>query len=150
MWRNCSVAVGGLWILLGASSYAFAYDCSNSNQQVKNSSGQGNQALTNTIQGNTICVNAGGPMQQWQEYHRTGGVLVEWHKGGNTIEDPAGQWSIANDRITYTFGPKSYTYELRGGPANAGPGAGYSICGVAGTTFSADAEIRAGQVGCGY
>lgn len=145
---NRNLILLGLTTLFGAAP-ALAQDCSSSNKQVKNSGV--NQDLTNTISGNTICVNKGNAMNQWQEYHRTGGTLVEWHKGGNTIEDPAGNWSIANDRITYTFGSKSYTYELRGGPASgSGPGT-YSLCGVAGTAFTALAEIKSGgPQGCGY
>lgn len=107
---------GGLILLLGASGNAFA-DCSQ-NSKVTGAT------LTNLITGRTICATQG--TEKWQEQHRSGGQLWDYKKGPSDSVDPTaqvGNWSIAANTLTHSYGSSSYSYSVHAVNGNS-----YTLC----------------------
>jgi hypothetical protein len=71
-------------------------------------------SLSNLLQGNTACVGSPGSWQA-QEYHQSGGDLIDWKLGLSDTVDPTssvGSWSIsgtgASTTVDYVYGPNTY------------------------------------------
>lgn len=134
--------VCGAFLVAGVSGPAMAIDCSNGTLLNQN---QLPGALTN----NTVCAKSGG--DSWQEYHQSGGALIDYKKGQNDPIDPTkqvGTWSIvgtgSNTRVHYDYGSGGvyeYSVHLNGGI--------YTLCGV-GSAPTLDVTIMPGQGSCGY
>lgn len=107
-------------------------------------------AVSGLLSGKTVCSPAGcsGASCQWQEQHKSGGVLADYKKGAGDPIDPTkdvGTWSVAttgpsNGRVTYTYtAGGSYTYDVKDN------GASYSFCGPNGEfTFTVKTGVTAG------
>lgn len=106
------------------------------------------RTLNTLITSKTVCAISG--TDKWQEYHNPNTELWDYKKGPNPPEkaDPTskvGNWSIATNKVTYTYtGGASYTYTIHG-PAG-GP---YSFC-TNGTEIVGGATFKSGLVSCGY
>lgn len=112
--------------------------------------GGGASGVSTLLSGNTVCSPAGcsGASCQWQEQHKSGGILADYKKGATDPKDPTkdiGAWSVAttgssNGKVTYTYtAGGSYTYDVKNNGAN------YSFCGPNGEfTFT----VKSGLAGC--
>ncbi|WP_221065750.1 hypothetical protein [Methylomagnum ishizawai] len=105
-------------------------------------------ALSTLLLGNTVCVGSSGNWQA-QEFHQSGGDLIDWKQGLNNPVDSTtsvGSWSITGTgtatRVVYIYGGTTYTdavYDLGGGQ--------YLFCDQNGNTTTA-IYIKSGQVAC--
>ena len=76
-------------------------------------------ALTNLLDGKTVCVGS-APTWQHQEQHRAGGVLWDYKRGPTDAVDKTeqlGTWSLntsgPNSAVTYLYnGGGSYTFKV--------------------------------------
>jgi len=85
--------------------------------------------LTTLLAGNTVCV---GSANNWQgqEFHKSGGDLIDWKQGTSSVVEPAakvGSWNISGadelSKVNYTYGGATYNdsvYDIGGGS--------YSFC----------------------
>jgi hypothetical protein len=139
--------VTSIVLFAGIAGEAMAIDCGGGTQ-LKNT-GSAPNVVANAISGKTVCATSGS--QKWQEYHQSGGSLIDWKKGPSDPVDPTktvGSWSTsgtgASSLVTYNYGTGgSYSYEvhLSGGT--------YTLCGV-GSAPTLDVILRTGQVSCGF
>jgi hypothetical protein len=101
--------------------------------------------LNTLLLGNTVCAANGG--DAWQEFHQSGGVLIDYKKGPTDTVDPSetvGSWSVTgNDpeaTVTYNYGSGGiYSYAIYN------TGSSYDFCGA---TTVTDVTIKPGQVAC--
>ena len=126
---TCSLALGGLSTLAGAQNA-----CLNQAQ------------LATTFTGNTLCMSRG--TERWQEFHQSGGALIDYKKGSNDPIDPTklvGTWSItgtgSNAMLVHTYGNSSYSWQVCG--VSGGP---YTLTGSGGTLTGG--TVLAGQHPC--
>ncbi len=104
-------------------------------------------ALTNLLNGNTVCAARGG--DRWQEEHQAGGALWDYKLGDADPVDPrtqVGTWSVteagAASVVTYDYGAGSQSYEVWD------DGGSYSFC-QAGVVNLDNATVVPGiNVGC--
>ena len=102
-------------------------------------------ALTAALSGNTVC--AARTPDRWQEFHQTGGVLIDYKRGpADKIDpsEPVGTWSItgngSNATVVYNYGAGgTFSYSVR-----SNGGASYSFCGVQ----NFEVTVLNGQVAC--
>ena len=85
--------------------------------------------LTTLLAGNTVCV---GSANNWQgqEFHKSGGDLIDWKQGTSSVVEPAakvGSWNVSGadelSKVNYTYGGATYNdsvYDIGGGS--------YSFC----------------------
>ena len=85
--------------------------------------------LTTLLAGNTVCV---GSANNWQgqEFHKSGGDLIDWKQGTSSVVDPTakvGSWNVSGadelSKVNYTYGGATYNdsvYDIGGGS--------YSFC----------------------
>lgn len=107
--------------------------------------------LSTLLNNKLVCGNEAGGSDQWQEEHRTGGVLWEVAKGADDPADPshqAGSWSVsgnntADAKVSYTYSSgSSYTFSV-----HENTGGSYSFCN--GGAEAATATIIA-SADCGF
>lgn len=113
-------------------------------------------ALTNIVNGRTVCASRNG--QRWQEFHSTGGRVIDYKRGPADPVDPStdvASWAITGTGtstfITYDYGTGGqYTYAVF--RLGQGTAANYYFCGVSGNTNNGNnvtnARILTGQVPC--
>lgn len=93
----------------------------------------------------TVC--AARPPDTWQEFHQSGGTLIDFKKGPSDPVDPTkavGTWSASATAGTVTYnytGDGSYTYVV----CNAG--ASYTFVSTTAGTISG-ITLKPGQVAC--
>ena len=108
--------LSALAVLAGTSAQAFA-------QSISCPSGSPLVAadITTLLSGKTVCATSGG--DRWQEYHKTGGALIDWKKGSSDAVDPTkqvGTWVASttgggSGQITYTYtdgGTSTYSFAV--------------------------------------
>lgn len=106
-------------------------------------------SLGNLLTGNTVCVGSAGNWQA-QEFHKSGGNLIDFKKGASDPVDPTalvGTWSITGTgtaaRVNYTYGaPPTYNNAVWDHSNGT-----YSFCNQLGTETPV-IYIKSGQVGC--
>jgi len=102
-------------------------------------------ALTPLLEGKTVCVR-----DQWQEYHQSGGDLVDYKKGPSDKVDPSekvGTWTVTGNtsglraQVIHDYGPgQRYPYSVYDNKDGT-----YSFCGGGKDIV---ATIKPGQVAC--
>ena len=104
--------------------------------------------LTTLLAGNTVCV---GSANNWQgqEFHKSGGDLIDWKQGTSSVVDPTakvGSWNVSGadelSKVNYTYGGATYNdsvYDIGGGS--------YSFCDQNSNVTTA-LKIMPGQVAC--
>ena len=104
--------------------------------------------LTTLLAGNTVCV---GSANNWQgqEFHKSGGDLIDWKQGTSSVVEPAakvGSWNVSGadelSKVNYTYGGATYNdsvYDIGGGS--------YSFCDQNSNVTTA-LKIMPGQVAC--
>ena len=104
--------------------------------------------LTALLAGNTVCV---GSANNWQgqEFHKSGGDLIDWKQGTSSVIDPTakvGSWNVSGadelSKVNYTYGGATYNdsvYDIGGGS--------YSFCDQNSNVTTA-LKIMPGQVAC--
>jgi hypothetical protein len=104
-------------------------------------------ALTALLVGNTVCVASGSGWEA-QEFHQSGGALIDWKQGSPHPVDPTkqvGNWTItgtgADARINYDYGGTVYSNTVW----DNGDGT-YSFCNQLGNETIG--TIKTGQVAC--
>lgn len=109
-------------------------------------------ALSSTFPGNTLCAQRGG--DKWQEQHRTGAQLWDYKLGPTSTVDPTkqvGTWSIqgtgSNAVLRHTYGATSYDWAVCG---PGGVGTGYTLISTGSAGTITGAEVKSGQVSCGF
>jgi hypothetical protein len=104
----------------------------------------------NVVRGNTLCAVRGS--DKWQEYHQTGGTLIDYKRGPGHPVDPTeavGTWSAtngANATLTHAYtGGSSWVWAVcrEGGPT----GTAFTFVSTTGGTITG-ATVVAGQVAC--
>lgn len=128
-----------------ASGQAMAICTATGDWKKMDTAGSGGSLALNTLTGKTVCVGA-APTWQAQEYHQTGGALIDYKRGpaapGNV--DPSeqvGAWSILGNQMSYSYtNGGNYTFDVY---ENSGA---YSFC--TGAASVAEATLRTGQVPC--
>lgn len=99
------------------------------------------------VQGNTICAASNG--DQWQEYHRSDGALIDYKKGPSDTVDPTtevGSWSAAQGKepeLSHTYDSSSFAWIV----CESDPGGSYALVGVSTIT---GVSIIGGQASCGF
>ncbi|MFZ1810534.1 MAG: hypothetical protein WAU04_05035 [Candidatus Nitrotoga sp.] len=139
--------VTSIILLAGISGEAMAIDCSGGTQ-LKNTGGDPN-VVANAISGKTVCAISGS--QKWQEYHQSGGNLIDYKKGPTDPIDKTakvGTWSTSgnggNSVVTYNYGSGgAYSYKIHLS------GAQYTFCGTS-PAPTLDVTLLPGQVSCGF
>lgn len=115
---------------------------------VTTTQGAGAPSMSSLLTGKTVCVGATG---NWaaQEFHKSGGDLIDWKKGAGHPTDPTksvGSWSITGTntatRVNYTYGASTYSNVVW--QHNDGT---YSFCNQSGNE-TIPSSIKSGQVGC--
>ncbi|MGB5830720.1 MAG: hypothetical protein WBG92_01845 [Thiohalocapsa sp.] len=103
--------------------------------------------LATLLTGNTVCVGDGSPWEA-QEYHQSGGTLIDWKQGATDPIDPTeqvGSWAISGtgtDRtVDYTYGSTTYINKVYDNGNDA-----YSFCNNLGNETVG--TIETGQVDC--
>lgn len=127
-------------LLAGVSGEVMAIDCNGG--QLKN------EEVSIAISGKTVCATLGS--QKWQEYHTSGGSLIDYKKGPTHPVDPSkqvGTWGTGgtggNSLVTYNYGTGgTYSYKIHFNGGN------YTFCGVSGAP-TLDVTLLSGQVSCG-
>ena len=110
--------------------------------------------LSTILTGNTICVGPPVfPNVNWesQEYHQSGGSLIDWKQGASSVADPTaviGTWSIAGSgaatQVTYNYtdgGSSTFSYTVFDNGSNS-----YSFC--QGTNLVVTGMKKTGQGAC--
>ena len=104
--------------------------------------------LTTLLAGNTVCV---GSVNNWQgqDFHKSGGDLIDWKQGTSSVVDPTakvGSWNVSGadelSKVNYTYGGATYNdsvYDIGGGS--------YSFCDQNSNVTTA-LKIMPGQVAC--
>lgn len=116
------VAVVGLFVVGAVTSGSvLAQSCPDGATRQTNGTptdpagGTGNN-FNNFISGATICATRGS--DRWQEFHQSGGALIDWKLGANHPIDPTkqvGTWSASNGAdatVTHTYGSTSYVWAV--------------------------------------
>jgi hypothetical protein len=110
--------------------------------------------LNNLLSGNTICVLPIPPHVSWgwesQEYHQSGGSLIDWKQGASSVTDPTaviGTWSIAGTgtatQVIYNYtdgGSSTYSYTVFDN------GGSYSFCSAGSVVVTG--TVKLGQGPC--
>jgi hypothetical protein len=103
-----------------------------------------------TVRGTTMCAVRGA--DRWQEFHATGGSLVDYKKGPGDAVDPmetVGTWSATTgdaSLLTHTYtGGGSFAWAMcrEGGPSSMT----YTLVSTTGGTITG-VTLRSGQVSC--
>ena len=108
------------------------------------------QALTNLLDGKTVCVGS-APTWQHQEQHRAGGALWDYKRGPTDAVDKTAQlgtWSLntsgANSAVTYLYtGGGSHTFKV----CASTTAATYGFCPVGSNASSITFTTRANAAG---
>lgn len=115
--------------------------------------GNGANSLGNLLEGKTACKSSGSDWE-WQEFHQTGGNLIDWKKGVDPVDptEQVGSWSINSSgtgsnivqTVTYDYDTGgSYTYSVwhQGGGI-------YDFCTTQGATDVLGATLKNTQGQC--
>jgi len=112
--------------------------------------GGSSSTLSSLLTGNTVCVGATGHWEA-QEFHKSGGSLIDWKQGTGNAIDPTtqvGTWSLtgtgaaAKVNYNYTGGSSSsYSYTVFDNGNKS-----YSFC--SGGNVIVTGTIKTGQTGC--
>lgn len=104
-----------------------------------------NNALTTLLTGNTVCVGS-SPTWAAQEYHQSGGALIDYKRGPGHPVDPTGQvgtWSVTGTgtatKVNYTYGSTTYANSVWSNGGNS-----YSFCNPSETIGT----VKTGQGAC--
>ena len=133
--RTAVVAIAAIVI----SGHAAAQTCPSNTSRVQN--------VGSLVGNNTMCAVRG--TDRWQEFHQSGGALIDWKLGSNLASvDPTkqvGTWTSSNGSSstvthTYTGGP-SYTWAICQVTDN-----NYTL--VSANDSVSGVSIRTGQVAC--
>jgi len=85
----------------------------------------GPNTLTAVLTGNTMCATRGA--DRWQEYHQSGGTLIDFKLGAGHPVDPTetvGTWTSSNPNstVTHNYGAGGvFTWLVSKPPSAAGP-----------------------------
>lgn len=147
--KKLPLLLGSLMVVFGAGALAqSACTCSGPGATQVTDNGN-NQALTNTLSGNTVCVPKTGGGWEAQEQHRVGGELWDFKQGASSRVDPTskvGTWAVsgngAGSAVKHTYGTQPYDYKVcRVGTSNA-----YGFCPSGGPTIMS--TIKSGLSSC--
>ena len=104
-------------------------------------------ALRTLLGGKTLCATRGA--DRWQEFHQSGGALIDYKKGPSDPVDPTkqvGTWTVTGNgsgtQVRYNYGQgASYTYKVH----TIVQDASYSLCS---STEDLVVSMRSGQGPC--
>jgi hypothetical protein len=105
--------------------------------------------FTGFITGATICAARGN--HRWQEFHASGGALIDFKRGPNDRVDPTrqvGTWTVndTDSTVTHTYGRQSFTWALCRDNGSSNPVTYTMVSPTAGTITGV--RVLAGQVPC--
>lgn len=140
-----SIVVMCFILLAGLAGNAVAQSCPGGTTQVANTPNQLDQLLT----GNTLC--AVRAPDSWQEFHQSGGALIDFKRGPADPVDPTetvGTWSTtngANAVVTHNYGAGGVFSWL---VCQVGATTTYTLVSSGASGTITGATFRAGQGAC--